>query len=100
MVAAVGHLVLKDTGVTNHLERNDPQASENGSSRECAPTTYTLTTELNKQPEAVQVATLLTVIGEEAREVFSTFTDWATEGDDTKIEPVLAKFAQYCQPRT
>ena len=60
-----------------------------------------MVTELNKKPEAVQVATQLTVIGEEAHEVFSTFTDWAAEGDDAKIEPVLgqAKFAQYCQPR-
>ena len=45
------------------------------------------------------MATLVTVIGEEAREVFSTFTDWAAEGDDAKIEPLLAKFAQYYQPR-
>ena len=49
--------------------------------------------------EAVQVATLLTVIGEEAREVFSTFSDWAAEGDDAKIAPVIDKFEQYCLPR-
>ena len=47
----------------------------------------------------MQVATLLTVIGEEAREVFSTFSGWATDGDESKIGPVLAKFEQYCQPR-
>ena len=46
-----------------------------------------------------QVATLLTVIGEEARDVYSTFTDWAEEGDQDKISPVLQKFATYCQPR-
>lgn len=39
------------------------------------------------------------VIGEEAREMFSTFSDWALEGDDAKIEPVLTKFEEYCQPR-
>ena len=43
----------------------------------------------NEKPEAVQVATLLTVIGEEAREVFSTFGDWASEGDEAKLGPVL-----------
>ena len=59
---------------------------------------YSLATELDKKPEPVQVATLLTVIGEEAREVFSTFTGWAEEGDDAKIGPVLQKFEQYCQP--
>ena len=57
-----------------------------------------MATELDKKPEAVRVATLLTVIGEEARDVFSTFTDWAEEGDVTRIEPVLMKFQQYCQP--
>ena len=36
-----------------------------------------MATELDKKPEAVRVATLLMVIGEEARDVFSTFIDWA-----------------------
>jgi len=31
--------------------------------------------------------------------VYSTFTDWAAEGDEKKITPVLQKFAEYCQPR-
>ncbi len=35
--------------------------------------------------------TLLTVIGEEPCEVFSTFTDWVVEGDEAKIEPVPRK---------
>ena len=61
-------------------------------------TSYTLATELNKKLEKVQVATLLTVIGEEAREVFSTFTNWAEAGDAEKFEPVLEKFENYCQP--
>ena len=55
--------------------------------------------ELNKKSETIQVATLLTVIGEEAREVFATFTGWENEDDNDKIEPVLQKFADYCQPR-
>ena len=59
---------------------------------------YSVATGLNEKSEAVQVATLLTVIGEEAREVYATFT-WDTEGDEKKINAVLAKFQQYCQPR-
>jgi len=55
-------------------------------------------TELNKKPEAVQVATLLTVIGEEAQEVFATFT-WETEGDKAKIDTVIDKFKSYCEPQ-
>ena len=47
----------------------------------------------------MQVATLLTVIGEDGREVYSTLRDWAHDGDDRRILPVLRKFAEYCQPR-
>ena len=39
------------------------------------------------------------MIHEEAREIFSTFTDWSEEGDESKTAPVLAKFEAYCQPR-
>ena len=62
-------------------------------------TNYSQATELNKKPEAVQVATLLMVIGEEAQNVFSTFTEWSEPDDDKKRELVLELFAQYCQPR-
>ena len=60
---------------------------------------FSLAIKLNKKPEAVQVATLFTVVGDEAREVFTTFTDWAEDRDDAKIAPVLEKFATYCEPR-
>ena len=43
----------------------------------------------------MQVATLLTIIGEDARDVYSTFD----ETDNDKIAPVLQKFEEYCQPR-
>ena len=81
------------------LDIHDAQAADKWKRFKWAWTNYALATQLNEKPEAVQVATLLTVIGEEAREVFSTFTGWSSEGDDAKIEPVLEKFAQYCQPR-
>ena len=58
-----------------------------------------LATELDKKAEKVQVATLLTIIGEEARDEFSTFTDWADQDSSTKIAPVLQKFPEYCQPQ-
>ena len=53
---------------------------------------------LHQEPEAVQVATLFTVVGAEARKVFATFTDWARYTDQNKIQRVLQKFAAYCQP--
>jgi len=60
---------------------------------------YSLATELNKKLEPIQVATLLTVIREEAREVFSILTGWAEEGDEAKVAPILQKIAEYCQLR-
>ena len=60
---------------------------------------YAMATELNKKAEPVQVATLLTVIGEDAREVYSTFNAWEHDGDNQHITPVLQRFADYCQPR-
>ena len=48
--------------------------------------------------EDVQVATLLTVIGEDARTVYQTF-QFDNAGDEKKIAPVLKKFEDYCQPR-
>ena len=53
---------------------------------------------LHQEPEAVQVATLLSVVGAEVRKVFAMFTDWASDTDQNKIQPVLQKFAAYCQP--
>jgi len=80
------------------LEIHDSQAAERWRRFKTAWTNYSIATGLIEKDEAVQVATLLTVIGENAREVYSTFT-WDAEGDGTKIDPVLTKFQQYCQPR-
>lgn len=46
----------------------------------------------------IRVATLLSVIGEEAVEVFETF-EWSDDADKVKIEKVLEKFEKYCIPR-
>ena len=81
------------------LEIHDTQAAERWKRFKRAWAHYSLATGLSEKGEAVQVATLLTVIGEEAQEVFSTFSDWAAEGDDAKIGPVIDKFEQYCLPR-
>ena len=64
----------------------EPGRSGNASS--ALGTAYALATGLNEKAEDVQVATLLTVIGEEAREVYSTFTGWENAGDSKKIAPV------------
>ncbi len=94
-VMAVSNYVLPPPPA---LEIHDHQASEKWKKFKRAWDNYLLATGLSEKTEAVQVATLLTVIGEEAREVFSTFSGWANEGDECKIGPVLGKFEQYCQP--
>ena len=81
------------------LEIHDSNASEKWKRFMLAWRNYALATELTEKSEAVQVATLLTVIWEEAREVYSTFGGWENNEDQNKIEPVLNKFAAYCQPR-
>jgi len=81
------------------LEIHDANVAEKWKKFHLAWDNYSLATELNKKHEKVQVATLLTIIGEEARDVHSTFTDWESEESKQKITPVLDKFAAYCQPR-
>lgn len=81
------------------LEIHDPLVSEKCKKFKLAWTNYSLAIGLDAKTEAVRVATLLTVIGEEAHDVFSTFKDWAADGDQAKIEPVMQKFEDYCLPR-
>ena len=59
---------------------------------------YALALELSKKGEDVQVGKLLTVMGEEAQEVYMTFT--LTDPADTEtIDPVLKQFQEYCEPK-
>ena len=81
------------------LEIHDTQAAERWKRFKRAWAHYSLATGLSEKGEAVQVATLLAVIDEEAREDFSTFSYWEADGDDAKIVPVIDKFEQYCLPR-
>ena len=80
------------------LDIHDSNAAEKWKEFEQAWKNYSIAMTLRQEPEAVQVATLLTVVAAEARKVFATFTDWASDTDQNKIQPVLQKFAAYCQP--
>ena len=71
------------------LEVHDPKQPKNENG---AWMSYSLATSLSQKPNAVQVVTILTMIGEEACQVFSTFSGWDHAGDGAKMEPVLAKF--------
>ena len=59
---------------------------------------FLIASEINEKSEKVQCATLLHVAGEEARAVFNAF-DFDKEGDQHKIDIVIDKFKQYCEPR-
>jgi len=45
---------------------------------------------LHQKPEAIQVATLLTIVGAEARKVFATFSDWPSDTDCLDITGLLS----------
>ena len=62
-------------------------------------TRYEVATGVNKQEQLVRVSTLLSVIGEDAKIAFDAF-EWGETEDDSTIEDVLAKFDEYCEPRT
>ena len=47
----------------------------------------------------MRVATLLSVIGEDAAKVYDTFT-WLAGENEQCIDQVLSKFDSYCEPRT
>ena len=57
-----------------------------------------IATGISSKDSATRVATLLTVIGNDAIDVFNTLT-WDEEGDDKKIEKVLLKFEEHCEPK-
>lgn len=80
------------------LEIHDGNEAEKWKQFRLACSNYALATELKKKSEPIQVAILLTVIGEDARNNYSTF-DWEDEANKNKIEPVSQHFADYYQPR-
>ena len=79
------------------LDIHDSNAAEKWEEFEQAWKNYSIAMKLHQEP-SVQVATLLSVVGAEVQLVFAVFTDWASDTDQNKIQPVLQKFAAYCQP--
>ena len=80
------------------LKLNDSSTASNWRTWVSAWNNYRLGTKLDKEEEAGQVATLLTVIGKEVNKVFRTFT-WASPDNAKKISTVVSKFEEYCIPR-
>ena len=61
-------------------------------------TRYEVATGVNRQEQLVSL-NMLSVIGEDATKAFDGFELGETQ-DDSKTEDVLAKFDEYCKPRT
>ena len=53
---------------------------------------------LAEKAAGVQAATFLHVAGPEALEVYNTFS-WTTDDDKNKVDKIMEKFDQYCNPR-
>ena len=67
------------------LEIHNTQAARKQKQFRLAWDNYSFATKLSEKSQAVKGATLLTVVGEEAGEIFFTFR-WASESDK-KIKP-------------
>ena len=61
-------------------------------------TRYEVATGVNRQEQLVSL-NMLSVIGEDATKAYDGFELGETQ-DDSKTEDVLAKFDEYCKPRT
>ena len=58
---------------------------------------YLNATGRDRKPEKVRCSTLLTVAGEDAVEIYNTFT--FASGETDKIEALISKFQAYCIPK-
>ena len=55
-------------------------------------------TEKDNKDDKIKTSMLLTFIGQKGREIYKTFT-FNSADDEIKLEPVLNKFSEYCNPR-
>ena len=94
---------MKWRSILASLPRNHPiyeaeTSQKTGRSSKQKYANYEIGTGVNTKESATRVATLLTVIGNDAIDVFNTLT-WDAEDDDKKIDKVLEKLEEYCEPR-
>lgn len=58
---------------------------------------YELAVGTARKEDPIRVAAFLTVIGDEALEVYNAFT-WYSDEDKVKMDKVMERFEQYCEP--
>ena len=59
---------------------------------------YLTATEKDNKNDKIKTSILLTCIGQKRSEIYETFT-FDSADDVIKLEPVLNKFSEYCNPR-
>ena len=59
---------------------------------------YLTASESHEKSDAVKTSRLLTAIGNNARDIYYTFT-FNAEGDNTKLNKVIEKFDKYMSPK-
>ena len=59
---------------------------------------YEVASGLARNDGKVRAMTLLHVAGPEALEVYNTF-QWASDGDENKVDKIMEQFERYCNPR-
>ena len=59
---------------------------------------FLVATESDAKSDKIKSSILLTCIGQRGRDIYNTFT-FATADDKLKLQPILAKFEEYCLPR-
>ena len=60
-------------------------------------TNFALATGIEEKQEKTKVATLLTIVGSEALEIYNTF-EW-NEQEEKTVEQILLKFEKFCKPK-
>lgn len=85
--------------VPRKLNIREGNVAENWRKFKSAWNNYEIAAEVDEKPEKVRVAAFLSVIGEEALEVYETFV-WTVDSESRKLEKVLEKFEKYCIPRS
>ena len=85
-------------GLPSRNHSNCGNVSENLKKFKQKFTNHEIATGINTKESATRVATLLTVIGNDAVDVFNTLPG-DEEGDDKKIDKIIEKLEEFCEPR-
>ena len=82
----------------DHLQLSSGNVSQNWKRFKQKWSNYELAIGIARKEDLIRVATFLTVIGDEALDVYNAFT-WDSDKDKVKMDKVLEHFEQYCEPR-